>query len=115
MRLLVAGYVRAAGLAGAAADGFVTAVNELVANAIRHGGGYGELDLRRQDGNLTCVVTDYGGPTTAPTIAPPSATQLTGRGLWIARQLTDRLYLRHRPDGLTVTVSTRLPRTPSRR
>jgi serine/threonine-protein kinase RsbW len=113
MRTLVAAYVRAAGLTGTAGNDFVVAVNELVANAIRHGGGYGDLDLHRHDGNLSCVVTDYGGPAAIPAIAPPASTQFNGRGLWLARQLTDTLDLRGRPDGLTVTVSTRLPYPPS--
>ena len=47
------------GMAGDDADDFVTAVNEVMTNAVRHGGGGGELRLWGDD-VLVCEVSDRG-------------------------------------------------------
>ncbi|MFI7211687.1 ATP-binding protein [Micromonospora maritima] len=52
--------VARAGLTGDEGEGFVLAVHELVTNAVRHGGGTGELRLHRQPGRLSRQVSDHG-------------------------------------------------------
>lgn len=105
LRHLLAAHVTAAGLSGHEAEDFVLAVHELVTNAVRHGGGAGQLDLRRHADRLTCAVTDYGRGVPALPAALPDADEPGGRGLWLARELTAALTLTRRPDGLTATVS----------
>ncbi|MGS2615504.1 ATP-binding protein [Micromonospora sp. LZ34] len=98
-------HVTEAGLAGDDAEDFVLAVHELVTNAVRHGGGSGRAELRRQDDALVCEVHDRGAGTDADAVQLPAADVPGGRGLWLARELTGGLMLTRRPDGMTATVS----------
>jgi anti-sigma regulatory factor (Ser/Thr protein kinase) len=100
------------GLTGDALEDFVTAVHELLVNAVRHGGGRGVVHLRREDGTLICAVTDSGpGPAVAPSVAAqPPASSYGGRGLWLAHHLTDGLVLSRTADGFTATVTVSLAR-----
>ena len=50
----------AAGLSGDRLEDFVAAVNELMTNAVRHGGGSGLVTLWRADGAVFCEVSDRG-------------------------------------------------------
>ncbi|NES17059.1 MULTISPECIES: ATP-binding protein [Micromonospora] len=97
--------VARAGLSGDEGEDFVLAVHELVTNAVRHGGGSGELRLHRQPGRLTCQVRDHGGGTSADVPALPNANVPGQRGLWLAHHLTGGLTLDTSPHGLTATVS----------
>ncbi|GAB3969808.1 hypothetical protein GCM10027615_24820 [Plantactinospora veratri] len=60
IRHAVAARAEAAGLSGARLDDFVLAVNELMTNAVRHGGGQGWLRLWRTGEILYCLVSDTG-------------------------------------------------------
>jgi anti-sigma regulatory factor (Ser/Thr protein kinase) len=96
-----------AGLTGDRLTDFVTAVNEITSNAVRHGGGSGALRLWSVDGLLCCEVTDEGHGVPAELASrrcPPSTVATNGRGLWLARQLCD-VVLTTGPDGTTVRVS----------
>ena len=87
LRHAVASLVRSAGLDGDRLDDFVVAVNELLTNAVRHGGGLGRVALWRQDGAVVCEVSDAGAGLAAPRPAPqvrPAADQPGGWGLWLA-------------------------------
>ena len=81
LRLRVGAAAAAAGLDENRCEELVLAVYELASNAILHGGGRGRLLLSRVGGSVRCQVSD-DGPGFVGT-APP------GRGLWLARQLTD--------------------------
>ncbi|MEU4624819.1 ATP-binding protein [Actinoplanes sp. NPDC023801] len=50
----------AQGLRADQAHRFVLAVHEAVVNAVRHGGGHGQLLLWRRDGTLWCEISDHG-------------------------------------------------------
>ncbi|WP_250036462.1 ATP-binding protein [Paractinoplanes maris] len=108
LRHAVARQAQAAGLRDDALDDFVTAVHELVINAVRHGGGRGLLRLRRDDDTLICDVIDHGGgfadgvPLPA---GPPAANVTGGRGIMLARLLTDTLLISDTPAGVTATVT----------
>ncbi|MGN9779602.1 ATP-binding protein [Micromonospora sp. H33] len=97
--------VSAAGLVGDPGFDFVLAVHELVTNAVRHGGGHGRIELRREEDVLICEVTDQGAAADNLPVRLPEVDVAGGRGLWLARQLTDGLILTRRPDGLTATVA----------
>ncbi|MEV0260396.1 ATP-binding protein [Streptomyces sp. NPDC050617] len=75
---------------------FVLAVNEIASNAVEHGGGRGCLTLRRCRGELECRIADDGPgfpESVIPEILPGLDGAHTGRGLWLARMVTDRLVI----------------------
>jgi anti-sigma regulatory factor (Ser/Thr protein kinase) len=70
----------------------VLVAHELATNAVRHGGGGGRLRLWATDGRLWCEVSDNGPGLPQPALAGtalPAPNTLGGRGLWIARQMSD--------------------------
>ncbi|WP_280841626.1 ATP-binding protein [Micromonospora sp. A200] len=95
----------AVGLTGDAGYDFVLAVHELATNAVRHGGGRGHLELRRQDDVLTCEIIDQGPAPGHLPVRLPAVDTAGGRGLWLAHQLTEGLILTRRLDGVTATVT----------
>ncbi|MEU4422385.1 ATP-binding protein [Actinoplanes sp. NPDC024001] len=93
------------GLADLALYRFVVAVNELTTNAVRHGGGRGQLILWRSGDRLHCRVTDRGpGPPAHRQLRRPGADAHGGRGLWLAHHGVERLTV----DDAGVTASARL-------
>ena len=108
-RLVV--IARECGLPGDRAGDWVIAVNELMANAIRHGDGRGRLHVWR-DGDLCCEVRDWGpGFDARPYVRrrdrpPPSANG--GMGLWIAQQMSQAMHIDSGPSGTVVVLRTSL-------
>lgn len=89
----------------------MVAVNELLTNAVRHGGGGGRLTLRRANGRVVCEVTDNGPGLARPPrpgnpVRPP-ADQPGGWGLWLAEELTDDFQITTGAGGTTVRVGVR--------
>ncbi len=114
LRHAVDAYLRRAGLDGDPREDFVVAVHELVTNAVRHGGGAGRLELRRDGDTLRCEVADHGpgfGTATPAPAGPPPVEAPGGRGLWLARLLSDTMLISDGPDGVTVSVTVCLPTT----
>jgi serine/threonine-protein kinase RsbW len=112
LRHAVASGAAAGGLAGDRLDDFVVAVNELLTNAVRHGGGLGRVALWRADGAVVCEVSDSGEGLADP-LPPeprprPAADQPGGWGLWLAEELTDSFQLVTGDAGTTVRVSSRV-------
>ncbi|MEH0938145.1 ATP-binding protein [Micromonospora psammae] len=97
--------VAMAGLTGDLAYDFVLAVHELVTNAVRHGGGRGQIDLRRHDDVLICEITDRGAAVGELPVRLPTVDTAGGRGLWLAQQLTDGLILTRHLEGVSATVT----------
>ncbi len=91
--------------AGGAAEDFLLAVQELMTNAVLHGGGAGRLELRRVADVVVCEIIDHGAAAEVPPVRLPGATQPGGRGLWLAHHLTGTLMLTRRADGITASVS----------
>jgi anti-sigma regulatory factor (Ser/Thr protein kinase) len=98
---------RRAGLVPATAESLVIAANELMTNAVRHGGGSGLLRLW-VDGDVICEVIDRGPGFAAATYQDrterPTPTRWGGMGLWIAQQTTDALSIDSGPAGTRVQV-----------
>jgi len=99
------------GLTGPALDGFVLAANEIVANAIAHGGGRGRLRLWSDGHLLRCQVSDNGPglPTEYRDPQRPPLSASCGRGLWLARQFC-QLDIRTSAYGTTIELTTPAPR-----
>ena len=111
LRHAVASCAAANGLTGDRLDDFVVAVNELLTNAVRHGGGRGHVSLWRHDDAVVCEVTDRGSGLAVPRLDKPERPSIAepgGWGLWLAAELTDTLTLQSGTDGTTVRISTRV-------
>jgi anti-sigma regulatory factor (Ser/Thr protein kinase) len=94
-RLFVRAYAVGQQVAPDRLDDFVMAVNEIMTNSIRHGGGRARLTLWTDDPHLVCQVADSGHITDplAGRLAPPAAAT-SGRGLWLANHLCDLVQIR---------------------
>ncbi|HYN96904.1 MAG TPA: ATP-binding protein [Pilimelia sp.] len=107
VRHAVREHCAAAGLDGERLYRFVTAVNEIATNAVRHGGGRGRLRLRADGGRVACEVSDDGPglPTGGPAQwARPATGTIGGWGLWLARQNCDEVSVDTGPGGTTITL-----------
>lgn len=95
------------GLEGLRLEGFVLAVNEIMTNAVRHGGGIGRVRLSRTSTGLRCVIRDDGAGEPARfnghSLPPTEATG--GRGLWLARHLCDSFDVKTGLDGTRVELT----------
>jgi anti-sigma regulatory factor (Ser/Thr protein kinase) len=80
------------------------AANEVAANACRHGGGIAEVRVGRADGRFVCEVIDRGSGVDDPVVGYLVPRAGTGRGLWIARQLTWDVECFHSARGFTVRI-----------
>jgi anti-sigma regulatory factor (Ser/Thr protein kinase) len=86
-------------------DDLVLAVNEVTTNAIRHGAGYGQARLWRDDRYVLCEVFDSGHARDGMMgYLPPNPDSEGGHGLWITRQLCDLVEVRTAPTGTTVRL-----------
>ncbi len=107
LRHVVASCAEAAGLGDGRLEDFVVAVNELLTNAVRHGGGSGRVELWRDNGSVVCEVTDRGGGLQGSRPDRPTMDEPGGWGLWLAGELTDTIEIQTGPEGTTVRISTR--------
>jgi anti-sigma regulatory factor (Ser/Thr protein kinase) len=117
LRHVFASCAEAAGLTGQRLDDFVLAVNELITNAVRHGGGTGELRLWRSADALVCEVSDDGLGIGADHLANhdrPAPDTAGGWGLWLADQLSDEMVVMTGPTGTIVRISAALTHLPAR-
>ena len=105
VRWRVFDWASALGLGSERTEHLVGAVNELTSNSVRHGGGRGELRMWCEERMLLLEVRDRGHisePLQRRTRPAPG--QPTGRGLWLADQLSDLLQIRSGPEGSIVRV-----------
>lgn len=104
-RTFVRDRVAAYGLAADRVDDLVLAVNEIVTNSLRHGGGTAQLAVWNEDGAAVCEVRDDGhleDPLTGRFAPAPSSA--SGRGVWMAHNLCDLVLLRSSPAGTVVRL-----------
>lgn len=108
LREAVRGFARRCGLSATAIRDLVLIANELATNVIRHGGGIGRMWLWCHGPSIYCQVSDLGGGMAEPervgtTAREPAA--MSGRGLWMIRQLCQRVSIATDANGTTVTVA----------
>lgn len=102
-----------AGLSEPRRGEFIVAVDAVATNAVEHAGGQGRLLLRQIGPELECQVEDSGPGFTEdviPKLAPGVDGAPSGRGLWLARLVTDRLTVEQaNGSGSVVTLAMWLP------
>ena len=109
LRAGVKAHACRAGLPEDRAEDVVLAVHELAANAVHHGAGAGRLRVWKRAGALDYQVED-GDP-----VAPSGQTTVSslpskpGHGLWVVRQLADRMRVLSGARGTRATVTFDLP------
>jgi serine/threonine-protein kinase RsbW len=94
-----------AGLSGDTTTDLVIAANELAINVVRHGGGSGQLRIWTTGDSVFCEVRDAGPGMATPEFTLPPQTAVSGRGLWMIQQMTDKFEIETGPTGTTVTIS----------
>lgn len=105
VRRRVAGAAERAGLDPSATADLVTAVSELGANSVMHGGGSGTLRLWREGGSLLAEVEDAGLiEEQLVGRLRPDIRQEGGRGLWLANRLCDLVQIRSGSRGTVVRL-----------
>jgi serine/threonine-protein kinase RsbW len=112
LRHAVADQAAHAGLSGPRWNEFVLAVHEAAVNAVGHGGGAGELRLWRDGTMLCCQISDDGPGTETDRLngaGPPKLDGLTGRGLWLIRQLSDQATISSGAEGTVLWIAFQLP------
>lgn len=88
------------------------AVHELAANIVTHGGGTGRMYSWTENGSLVYQLNGprwVSLPVAAGFLAPP-LDALSGRGLWLAHQLSEAFDIGVTRDGQAVRIQVGLPR-----
>jgi anti-sigma regulatory factor (Ser/Thr protein kinase) len=104
-RHLLAAQARLAGVDEERTERFVLACHEAMANALRHGGGRGDVALWREDDSVVCQVSSPGpfaDVMAGRRLVEPTAD--CGRGLVMINELCDLVQLRATPDGATIQM-----------
>ena len=105
LRRLVADHAADCGLEFARQRDLVLATDEIVVNAVRHGGGDAVLKLWRDGDRAVAEVSDQGLLDDAMAgRREPDHLREGGRGLWIVNQLCDLVQIRSTPEGTVVRL-----------
>ncbi len=109
-RSFVAEQGQRAGMSAGRRHDLVVAANEIITNAFKFAGRAARVRLWREDDRLVCEVTDEGGgiAEASPGRVLPRADTIAGRGLWLARELSDDFDLRTGPGGTSVKMALRI-------
>jgi anti-sigma regulatory factor (Ser/Thr protein kinase) len=96
---------RRVGLDADRAERYTFAVNEIVINAIQHGGGIADVAVAAGAGSVTVTVVDQGPGwnSDVPHELPPPD-RAHGRGLWLATRMCDDLTISSSSTGTTITL-----------
>ncbi|GAA2646002.1 ATP-binding protein [Paractinoplanes durhamensis] len=108
VRAAVGQIVARHGLPEAQTWQFVLAVHEAAANAVRHGGGGGQVLLWMQRGTLSAEISDegpgiLGGRAAVPTTDPGTVVR-SGRGLWLINRVCRELDIQTGTSGTRLTM-----------
>jgi anti-sigma regulatory factor (Ser/Thr protein kinase) len=97
---------RNAGLAEDRVTDFVIAVSEVAANTVKHAHSAGSMDIWSDAGEIICEMRDSGviADPAAAGRQPPSANANGGHGLWLVRQICDRVELDSNSSGTVIRL-----------
>jgi anti-sigma regulatory factor (Ser/Thr protein kinase) len=115
-RRFVAEAAEAAGFDEEPVQDLMVAMNELITNSIRHGGGGGVLHVWADDDALVCQVRDAGrieGRLLGSELPAPEREGGGGLGLWLVNQICDLVQVRALDDGTIVRVRMNRVRVPA--
>ncbi|WP_433242845.1 ATP-binding protein [Streptosporangium sp. CA-135522] len=86
---------------------FILAISEAANNVLDHAGTTGTVTLRRGDGQVVAEVSDRAGLLTDPEagMTPPLVGSRRGYGLWLMRQMCDRVEILRDQAGSTVRLT----------
>ncbi|MEU6271930.1 anti-sigma factor RsbA family regulatory protein [Streptomyces populi] len=106
VRAFIADRAASLGMSGSSEQRLVFAVNEVATNAVQHGGGSGQVTLRRSGHRIVCDITDPNRGTVDWYFGylPPGPEQPRGHGLWVVRQLCDLVEIDPGPESTTVRL-----------
>jgi anti-sigma regulatory factor (Ser/Thr protein kinase) len=106
VRRLVGEIAARAGLRERAAE-MTLAVCEIASNALVHGARPGRVAAWETDDAVVYEVSDHGGGLADPTVGfvPPRAGATGGAGIWLARQLADRVEIVPAARGAVVRLA----------
>jgi serine/threonine-protein kinase RsbW len=105
VRAVVSRHAAQAGMEASRRNDLVLAVNEIATNSVLHAGGWGVLRVWRDGDSLVCEVADKGGGDWVPCVpASPRPDQMSGYGLWLARQLCERVEVASAHCGTVVRL-----------
>jgi anti-sigma regulatory factor (Ser/Thr protein kinase) len=118
LRETVLAHATAAGMPEGRALDVMLAVHELAANAVKHGGGTGHLQMSVTNGELICQVSDPGparsglprSSTPGSQLPAPAARTspwpyVPGHGLWLVRRVADHISVNSGLAGSQITVA----------
>lgn len=96
----------ASGVSAGVAGDLGIAASEVLTNAAVHGAGATLVAAWVEEGRFICQVEDAGPGIIDPFAGyePPSTDDVAGRGLWLARQLTDLVEIAPTPGGTIVRL-----------
>ncbi|NJC71960.1 sensor histidine kinase [Planosporangium thailandense] len=109
LRQRLAAVLAARGVDRRIAADVVAAIHEVTVNGLMHGRPPVRLRLWTPPGRLVCTVTDAGEGFDDPLagyLRPDGDPFGPGAGLWLVRQLCDRVEMAQTPAGFTVKLST---------
>jgi serine/threonine-protein kinase RsbW len=98
---------RRAGLSAERRHDLVVAANEILTNAFKFAGPSARVRLWMEGDRLVCEITDEGAGIDHPSPGQslPEPNRIAGRGLWLARKLSDDFDLRTGPGGTSVKMA----------
>jgi anti-sigma regulatory factor (Ser/Thr protein kinase) len=105
VRALAEKQARAAGLPDDRVIDFVIAVSEVAGNTVRHAKSPGLLDIWSDGEEIVCEIRDDGvirDPLAGS--QPPRPDADSGHGLWLVRQICDRVDLKSGKDGTVIRM-----------
>ena len=109
VRKFVAARAHQAGLPPHRVEDLVIAIAELAANTLAHTSGPGTVTFWTTSEEVVCQVEDQGqiSDPLAGNVRPAPEAPGGGRGLWLVRELCDRVEMRSGLAGTTARVSIR--------
>lgn len=105
VRALAEKHARVAGLPDHRIVDFVIAVSEVAANTVQHARSQGSMEIWSDADEIVCEIRDTGVmPDPLAGRQPPSSDANGGYGLWLVRQICDRVDLHSDETGTVVRL-----------